>query len=154
MIIQNNTAERKYLGWRGKMGLWLAAGDTVEVADEIALNSSFIADKASGKVIIVSYDSTPLSYVVQAELPFVPVINCKNGTTAIGNGDETLTVTFAVPFTLATYTVQAEIINTTDATPEIITFVVVAKTVSSFTVNLSGITPTANYELSWRAEVV
>lgn len=77
-------------------------------------------------------------------------------------GEETLTaltsevaVVFEVEKTSASYRfTELQIINTTDPDPARITVAsVIAKTVSGFTVRLSGETDSANYVFAWGVKV-
>jgi hypothetical protein len=75
----------------------------------------------------------------------------KEGYTAIANAATSGTVTFPTPFSDATYILNYNIKNTTDANPMQFGSIITTTTSGGFTVLLSGPTDSANYYISWRA---
>lgn len=73
----------------------------------------------------------------------------KSSTVSIGSGSDTVTVNFGTPYTVTTYKILFNFMNLVDVTPDVLTGVVVARTLSSFTVKLTGIADSANYTMNW-----
>lgn len=73
----------------------------------------------------------------------------ETGIDDIGNGEDSVEITFSSPLANSRYRVLASLENVVDATPSEYAFTVVSKEVSGFTVELSGLTDSANYKLSW-----
>lgn len=68
---------------------------------------------------------------------------------ALGLGDDEITFVFPSPLDDTDYVPQVQIVNTTDADPEVIGLIVTDKTVNGFTVKLSVPTDSANYLVSY-----
>lgn len=155
MIIRNNTAGKYFLSWYGKLGTWLGENATITVNDKDSQIPAFASDRASGRIIVVSYNSAPFDYVVQAELDSIGGGgDQRSGVHNIADGAEFSQVSIDPVFTADTYTLQVAVMNTTDAEPDIIPLVVTEKNTDSFKVVFSTSVPTANYFLAWRAESI
>jgi len=79
------------------------------------------------------------------------LVTTQHGRTAIGNGTDTVSPTFAGSFADTNYTLVVSITNVTDSPPSDFMWKVTAKTTGGFTVVLSGNTNSANYVLEYFA---
>ena len=76
------------------------------------------------------------------------------GLTSIPSGAQTVDVTFQTNKLSSQYNFnELAVENTTDTTPLTIYATLVSHSVAGFSVSLSGITDTANYQLRWAVEV-
>jgi hypothetical protein len=80
------------------------------------------------------------------------LLNEKHGVEAIGSGQNTVSVTFAENFANVNYVVSCTISNVVDGNATAFySYTVKSIAVSGFSLELSGVTPTGNYKLHWRA---
>lgn len=75
----------------------------------------------------------------------------KNGTAAIVNASNTVSVTFGTAFSATCASVVAIISNTTDPAPTFYGIIVTSYSTTGFTITLSNNTDSANYSIHWHA---
>jgi hypothetical protein len=74
----------------------------------------------------------------------------KSGSESISDASASVSVTFGTAFSDATYGISIAMENVTDADPLAFGMIVTAKSTTGFTVELSGVTDSANYDLNWQ----
>ena len=99
----------------------------------------------------------PSDYITDAEMTTISgdiitqMGTVKEGTTAIDNAASSVDVVFPSAFDDATYVLNYNLKNITDATPAQYGTIISATTSGGFTVTLSSPTDSANYYIEWRA---
>jgi hypothetical protein len=74
----------------------------------------------------------------------------KSGSESISNASASVSVVFGTAFSDATYGISIAMENVTDDDPLAFGMIVTAKATTGFTVELSGVTDSANYDLNWQ----
>jgi hypothetical protein len=111
----------------------------------LADGSRGFTNTVSGVSPINDYDLATKSYVdTESEGDGITL----RGRTSVSNGAATVTVSFD-DLGHTNYTVNATLVNTSDAPPSIYMFIVSAKTVNSFTIIFTGDMDSANYFIDW-----
>jgi len=82
-----------------------------------------------------------------------PKTYLESGYTNLTSGQQTKVITFTVAKIAVYDFVELEIVNVTDATPINFSFEITAKSLTGFTITLSGLPDTANYYLQWTVQV-
>jgi hypothetical protein len=101
-------------------------------------------------VIVVNDDGDGLECAPSSDLGLYTSAY-QNGSASIANGATSKSITFATPFASTSYAVNANILNTTDATPQAQPLVITAKATTGFTVSWPDATDSANYVLEYLA---
>lgn len=74
-----------------------------------------------------------------------------SGKTTISNGSTSVAVTFSTAYAGTSYSVTANLLNTTDTNPQFQPITITAQSTTGFTASWNAPTATANYTLSWQA---
>ena len=73
----------------------------------------------------------------------------KSGTESILTATQSFTVTLAANQGSSTYIILGSVVNTTDADPQLLSFVIKTQTATTFDVLLTAPTDSANYKFKW-----
>ncbi|MHA2067046.1 MAG: hypothetical protein ACXABY_21980, partial [Candidatus Thorarchaeota archaeon] len=94
-----------------------------------------------------------LDYLIRdnSAAPTVGEVVFRSGTEAVGSGVKSLAVVFSSDIGSAIYAIRPNLINTTDASPQVQPVTVTNKTSTGFTANWSANTDSANYEIDYIA---
>lgn len=109
-----------------------------------------------GTVVIVQYSikgglfTTDVPEPLPSADPEEEEVSFRRGKVAIGNGDNTVAVTFSAPLTTSP-AVNANVITPTGGSPIGCTVIKESITTDGFTANLDASTPNGNYELHYTA---
>lgn len=135
--------------------------DFVDTDYHISTTLLNVVDLAPSQYLMTVIDKTSLDFTTKLSgntdtdnyyltcLAFKEDPDTQSGFESIDLGEDSVTVTIPTPYDDTDYIIAVSILNTTDATVSQYATLVTAKTTSSFTIDLSGKTDTANYVLSW-----
>ena len=112
--------------------------DGSNVINELALGTAGQVLTSNGAAAAPSFE-TPTD-----------IENEKSGSESISDASASVSVTFGTAFADATYGIAIAMENVTDADPLAFAMIVTAKSTTGFTVELSGVTDSANYDLNWQ----
>lgn len=94
-----------------------------------------------------------LDPIVTAPIGSDPLAYLESGYTNLMIGTQVTAVVFTVTKAAVYDFIELEIVNVTDANPVNFSFEVTAKSLTGFTVTLSGLPDTSNYYLQWTVQV-
>lgn len=94
-----------------------------------------------------------LDPIVTAPIGTNPLAYLESGLTQLTQGVQTKAVTFLLTKAAAYVFVEADIINTLDSPPLILSFELTAQSSTGFTIKLNGLPDTNNSYLRWTVQV-